>query len=80
MLIDTVFTCRVLYRHGGNVKPFATHQHTMNSTLTLIDWSAKYPELSSADIAKLQSTYCTGCSKNVGIEKIGFMKCASCSK
>lgn len=27
MLIDTVFICRVLYRHGGNVKPFATHYY-----------------------------------------------------
>lgn len=46
----------------------------------LIDWSDLYPELTSQQIAKLQSTYCTGCSKNVGIDKIGFMQCLDCSK
>ena len=79
MLIDTVCYVEYCIDMEGTLSP-SPLTNTMNSTLTLIDWSEKYPELSSADIAKLQSTYCTGCSKNVGIEKIGFMKCASCSK
>ncbi len=51
-----------------------------NMKLILVDWSETFPELTSRQIVTLQSTYCMGCSKDIGIEKIGFIYCEACSK
>lgn len=48
--------------------------------IVMQDLSVMYPEMTSAQIASLQSTYCKGCHKNVGIEKIGYVLCPSCTE
>lgn len=44
--------------------------------MILIDWSEQHPDMSSRDIAILQSTY--GCKSCGGAKEIGKMQCAMC--
>lgn len=54
--------------------------HMNTSTCFLQDFCELFPEATSLQLAKIQTSYCSSCHKDKGLEKIGYYSCESCAK